>query len=318
MPSSTLCSPKLKILLTGASGFIGSNFVQKLHKKYDIVALVRKQSDINAIKNFCKIYVYDESKESLELLFSQYTFDGIIHLATLWLNRNQIDDAPKLIESNIGFGVLLLEYTKKHNISFFINTATFGSYCNSLSYRPSSLYAATKKAFEDIMFYYSLTCKQSVFTNLLLFNVYGNGDKGNRLFALLEKIAQSGEELAMSDGNQITDYSYIDDVIAGFENLIELTITNPSFCKDKIFALRGTQRKPLKEVVKLFEKTLGKKLHIKWGARANRELEIMTPWEGGELLPNWKQKFSLKEGFKNMLASNGGGGHTRSNHKSRI
>lgn len=41
---------KLKILLTGATGFIGTNFILKLHKKYEITALVRKNSNITRIK----------------------------------------------------------------------------------------------------------------------------------------------------------------------------------------------------------------------------------------------------------------------------
>ncbi|WP_300704116.1 NAD-dependent epimerase/dehydratase family protein [uncultured Campylobacter sp.] len=54
----------MKILLTGATGFVGTNFVLNLHKKYEIIALVRQSSDVSKIDKFCKIYRYDESIES--------------------------------------------------------------------------------------------------------------------------------------------------------------------------------------------------------------------------------------------------------------
>ncbi|HEG8210789.1 TPA: NAD(P)-dependent oxidoreductase, partial [Campylobacter coli] len=96
-------------------------------------------------------------------------------------------------------------------------------------------------------------------------------------------------------------YSHIYDVINGFDCLIELIQKDPEFCKNKIFSLKGKERKSLKEVVMLYEEVLGKKLNIKWGARPQRDLEIMIPWEGGEKLPNWEQKISLKEGFVKMI-----------------
>ena len=286
------------ILLTGATGFIGTNFVLQLHKKYEITALVRTSSDTSKIKSYCEIYCFMMRFHILDL-FETQQFDGVVHLATSFFLNHTIQDVKELIHSNIYFGINLLEACKLYTIPFFINASTFGSYCNSLSYRPASLYAATKKAFEDMMLYYSLT-SQTIFTNLLIYNVYGPNDT-KYLFSLLQKISQTNEELLMSDGSQIVDYSHVFDIVDGFDCLIELIQENPEFCKNKIFSLKGEERQTLKEVVTLYEKVLGKKLNIKWGARPLRELEIMTPWEGGETLPNWKQKITLQEGFKMMI-----------------
>lgn len=288
-------SNNLKLLLTGATGFVGMNFILRLHDKYDIAALVRTSSDVSKIESYCKIYRY-ENLDSISQLFQKERFDGVVHLASMVpTTSDPTNSIVPLIESNIIFGSMLLEVLTHHKVRFFINATTALCYCNSLSYRPASLYAATKKAFEDIILYYSLT-SQTLFTNLLIYNVYGPNDPSTRLFALLDTIAQSGEELLMSDGSQIVDYSHVFDIVDGFDCLIELIQENPEFCKNKIFSLKGKERQTLKEVVTLYEKVLGKKLNIKWGARPLRELEIMTPWEGGETLPNWKQKISLRGG----------------------
>ena len=294
---------KLKILLTGATGFVGTNFVLNLHKKYEIIALVRQSSDVSKIDKFCKIYRYDESIESIQRVFENEKIDGVVHLATRWLFAHNFDQIKGLIETNLEFGTYLLEFTKTKELKFFINSATFGSYCDSLTYRPANLYAATKKAFEDIMYYYSLSSK-TIFTSLLLFNNYGNYDT-KYLFSYLNKISKTNEELKMSDGSQIVDYSHILDVINAFDILIKLIQEKPNFCKDKIFSLKGKERKSLKEVVELYERILGKKLNIKWGAREKRELEITKPWEGGESLPGWEQKISLEKGFRMLLDEKG-------------
>ncbi len=289
-----------KILLTGATGFIGTNFVLQLHKKYEIIALVRQSSDISKIEQFCQIYRYDNEIESLLQDLRNFKIIGIVHLASIVpTSSNPANNFLSLVESNIIFGGYLLEIAKNLHLSFFINAATFGSYCNSLTYRPATLYAATKKAFEDIMEYYALI-SNCIFSNLVIFNVYGPNDTSLRIFNLLDRIAQSGEMLEMSQGDQIVDYSYVDDVVSGFDCLIELITQNPQFCKNKTFALKGKERKTLKDVILLYEKILGKKLNIKWGAREKRELEIMIPWEGGEKLPNWEQKISLEEGLRRL------------------
>lgn len=292
----------LKILLTGATGFIGTNFVLRLHHKYQITAIVRPSSDTSKIDKYCNIYQYDGDIQSLIDFCNQEKFDGVVHLAAYLSNSgHSYETISEIIYSNFTLGIEFLEATKQANISFFINTSTFGIYCNSITYRPSSLYSATKKAFEDMMQYYSLTSK-TIFTNILPFNIYGPNDiKGKLLFALLDRISQTDEVLQMSEGNQIVDYSHVYDVVDAYDTLIELITTNPKFCKDKIFSLKGKERKTLKEVVCLYEEVLGKKLNIQWGARPNRELEIMHPWEGGETLPNWEQKISLKKGFEMMI-----------------
>lgn len=299
---ATLQTNKPKILLTGASGFVGRNFINQLSKKYDITALVRESSDTKGLKN-CDIIKFS-NLDSLENTFKTHAFTGIVHLATLWSNTHNLESINSMMFSNITFGVYLLEMAKKYKLKFFINTATFASYANSLNYNPATLYAASKSAFIDIMRYFSLT-SECVFCSLLLFNVYGIGDRDERFVPLLLKAAKSRENLLLSDGLQIVDYSYISDVISGFDCLIDLLLSESNSCRDKIFALQGAQRMSLRAFVELFANILKKntnlELNITWGAREKRELEIMLPWEGGEKLPNWIQQVSLESGFSKLI-----------------
>ncbi|MCW1882515.1 NAD(P)-dependent oxidoreductase [Campylobacter coli] len=135
----------MKILLTGATGFIGMNFIERYCNKYDIVALVRKSSKIDKIKNKCKIYYYDENNEQILNSLKKENIQGVVHLATKWISTHNQNDIVHLINSNITFGVQLLEITQKLNVNFFINTSTFGSYCNSFIYRPQVYMLLQKK-----------------------------------------------------------------------------------------------------------------------------------------------------------------------------
>ena len=292
------------ILLTGASGFVGTNFILETHKKFNIIALVRKNSDISLIKNKCEIIRHSDNFQALNHIFTTHRIDGIIHLATKWTSNHTLNDIKTIIDTNILFGTQILEATKTHSIPFFINASSFGMFCNSNSYRPATLYAASKRAFEDIMRYYSLVAKSTIFCNLLIFNTFGLHDKTTRLFNLLDNIALNGGELDMSDGMQIVDYTHIKNVVWGFECLLDLIAQRPKFCKNKLFTLQSENRQTLCELVELYEKLLCKKLQINWGKRAKRELEITKPFSAGIKLPNWSEKVSLEDGLKDLISAN--------------
>ncbi len=57
----------------------------------------------------------------------------------------------------------------------------------------------------------------------------------------------------------------------------------------------------LKELSIIFEKATDTKLNISWGEREYREREVMLPWSKGNVVPGWKQQFSLAEAIKNTL-----------------
>ena len=305
----------MKILLTGATGFVGTNFVLNLHKKYEIIALVRQSSDVSKIDKFCKIYRYDNTIESIQKVFESEKIDGVVHLASLVLGgKNSISVIKDIIKANIEFPSLLLEIIYENPVKFFINTSSSFEYANSNEYKPSNFYAATKKAFYDITKYYSYML-ETKFAHLLLYDNYGKNDTRTKIFNLWKKIAQNGETLEMSKGEQKIDISHVDDVINGFDILIQLCLDN-KIKNNQIYTLEN-KRYTLKELASLFEKYSGLKLNIKWGAKPYRENEIFNPIsakDSKELkkLPNYKPKISLEEGIKmlisdNVLSSGGGG-----------
>ena len=295
----------MKILVTGANGFIGQNLVKVLlDKNYEVHCIVRVDSNTSNISQNITIFKYDQNIDGLIEYFNEQKFDGLIHLASLFLATHTKNDISNLIFSNIKFGTELLEACKVSDVKWFINTGTFWQNYENEDYNPVNLYASTKEAFENIAKYYTET-SNLIFTTIKLNDTFGANDTRNKVFNLWNKIAKSGETLEMSAGEQIIDISYIDDVVLAYEVLItHLSSDQKEDFKSKEFVVTNNEKYSLKELSKLFEEATNTKLSIKWGARPYREREVMIPYNNGEIVPNWKQKYTLKEAIKKTIGEN--------------
>ena len=158
----------MKILITGATGFIGQNLIKSLlNNNYNVYCITRIHSDLSKINSKVKIFQYDENIDLLIEFFQNEKFDGVIHLASLFLLNHTKDNISNLLSSNIKFGVELLEASKISKVKWFINTGTFWQNYNNEEYNPVNLYAATKEAFLNIAKYYTQT-SDLIFTTIKL------------------------------------------------------------------------------------------------------------------------------------------------------
>jgi nucleoside-diphosphate-sugar epimerase len=287
----------MKILITGATGFIGKNLIDILEKEHEIHVLVRPSSDI---ANFAHIFCFEDNIPALHSYLEEQQIDGIVHLASLFLSSHKDADIKNLIDSNIFLGSAIFEAAQNTNIKWFLNTGTFWQHYifNTQDYSPVNLYAATKQAFIDVAKYYMETSGIK-FVTLKICDTFGPNDTRSKIFNLWNKIAQSGEILAMSPGDQYIDILYIDDVVSGFICLIDLLNSNKKLESD--YALYAEKRYRLKELATVYQNITGKILNIQWGQRAYRTREVMCPWEAGNHLPGWKPKISMEEGILKTL-----------------
>jgi nucleoside-diphosphate-sugar epimerase len=292
----------MKILVTGSTGFIGQNLVKVLlDTNYAIHCIVRANSGTSNMSQKVTIFKYDENIDSLIDYFSEQKFDGVIHLASLFLASHTKNDISNLISSNIHFGTELLEASKTSNVKWFINTGTFWQNYHNEEYNPVNLYAATKEVFQDIARYYTET-SNLIFVTIKLNDTFGPNDTRNKIFNLWNKIAKNGECLEMSAGEQIIDTSYIEDVVSIYEILIQhLSSDQKQEFRNKEFVVTNSEKMSLKELSYVFEEATDTKLNIQWGARPYREREVMIPWEKGQVVPGWKQKYTLKVAIQKTL-----------------
>ena len=292
----------MKILVTGATGFIGSSLIRKLKSDYEVYAIARLSSNKDfLIKNEIQYYVDNGKTEELLGFLNKEKFDGIVHLASLFLNQHSLKDIEALVDSNILFSTRLLQTAVTSGVKWFINTSTFWQHYQNKNFSPVNLYAATKQAFEDIARYYMETTNIG-FVTIALNDTYGPGDTRPKLFTLWKDIAESGRALDMSPGEQEIDISYIDDVVDAYVKLISLLkFSELSEYKGKTYAVSSGERMSLRDIAKVFEKVSGKKININGGGKEYRKREVMKPWDLGEPVPGWKQKVTLEEGILKFL-----------------
>lgn len=289
----------MKILLTGSTGFIGQNLIKHLlDEHHSIITLIRPDSNTSALDKRASTVVYSGKIDDLITLFQNEHFDGVIHLASLFLAAHKSEDIFGLIHSNIQFGTELLEVCKQTQIKWFLNTGTFWQHYESDSYNPVNLYAATKEAFEVIAKYYTQT-SELIFTTIKLNDTFGPNDTRNKVFNLWQKIALSQESLDMSGGEQIIDISYIDDVVQAYDLLInQLNSPHKAKLNNRSFAISSPERMSLRDLAELYQKTTNSQLNINWGQRPYREREVMLPWEHGEPIPGWKPQYTLTQAIQ--------------------
>ncbi len=269
----------MNILVTGATGFIGSNLCRKLlEKNYKVHILVRETSKfeyLEDIKNKLSIYCWNEEIKELAKYLIENQIQCIFHLASYIKTEHVQEDIKKLIDSNILYGTNILEAMKYSNTKLIINTGTYWQHYNSEEYNPVDLYAATKEAFEKIIKYY-VEAENIRCITLKLFDTYGENDKRPKLINLLKKFADEKKVLDMSLGEQKLDLVHVDKVTDSFIKAFKLLEKNIDLRYDSYGVSSGKQIS-LRKIVENFEKESGKKILVNWGARPYRKREVMEP-----------------------------------------
>jgi len=288
----------MKLLVTGVTGFIGSHLVQRLVADgHSVHAVVRESSDPSRLAGATP-YVMTGDISDLITFMKEQQFDGVFHLASLFLARHRAEDIRGLIDSNVLFSSLLLESAVQADIPWFINTGTFWQHYENEPYNPVNLYAATKQAFEDIARYYLETSPIN-FVTLKLSDTFGPGDTRQKLVNLWMKTAQNGEAMKMSPGEQIIDISYVENVVDAFVRLLELLSgSSGSEYRGRSFAVSSGEAVSLRETASRFEEATDLELKIEWGGFPYRPREVMVPWTLGEPVPGWTPKVGFQEGIK--------------------
>jgi nucleoside-diphosphate-sugar epimerase len=287
----------MRVFITGGSGFIGSHLIRSfLGDGHAVGGLVRGLTKLpaDAIS-----LVYDGSTKSVVDAMQAFQPDVVVHLASKYLAAHEPKDIEGLVGSNILLGCQILEAMSKGRIGGLVNFGTSFQHYHTVDYNPVSLYAATKQAFEDLARYYVEAHGLRMLT-LKLSDTYGPADSRGKIIALLEKAGRTGQDLALSPGQQSVNFVHVDDVIRAVNVAIGRLKVGPG-SRMESFAVRGDELLTLRAFVSLFEDISGYQIRAEWGAREYRDREVMDPWLG-ETLPGWRPSIPLRDGLRQLLA----------------
>ncbi len=286
-----------QILITGGTGFIGKHLIRRLIKTgHNVTALIRPTSEVKDTPSIT-YRVYEGTYASVEAVFQKQSFDTVIHLASLAQYDCSPEQIAPMIETNITLGTLLLQAMKQYGCSHFINTSTYWQHYRGEAYQPICLYAATKKAFEDIIDFYTLDGTIRAIS-LTLYDVYGYEDPRNKLLNLLIKNRHVGKSFDLSPGEQKLQMTFIDDVVDAYIQAMNFLPNTPK--NHTIYGVYGQGTYTLKDIVAMLETLTGAPFSIQWGQKAYYPFQIMDP-SFGKKLPHWEAKVSLKEGLSIIL-----------------
>lgn len=288
-----------RALITGATGYIGSNLVHYLVKEgWDTHIITRRNSDLkelDAVLSEITVHHHDGTSSGMVKVMAHAKPEIVFHLASLFLAQHKTEDIEALISSNLVFSTQLVEAMAVNDVQYLVNTGTSWQHYNNEDYNPVNLYAATKQAFEDILAYY-IEAHGLKATTLALFDTYGPNDPRAKLIALLWKTAFTQQPLSMSPGEQMIDLVHIDDVMRAYtlavSSLRHQTVGHTHYGVSSGAPIR------LKDLVAVFQEATQTTLPITFGGRPYRPREVMVPWVKHQAVPKWKPQVPFEIGIQ--------------------
>jgi UDP-glucuronate 4-epimerase len=283
----------MKILVTGAAGFIGFHLVQRLlllghqvtgfdnlNDYYDVSLKEARLTILNALDGFVFVRGGLEIRSSVENLFETGQFDYVINLGAQAGVRYSLQNPHAYIESNMSGFINILEgcrHMKVKHLVYASSSSVYGANAtvpfsehHSVDH-PVSLYAATKKSNELMAHTYSHLFSLPT-TGLRFFTVYGPWGRPDMAYFSFTKAILEGRSIDVyNHGRMQRDFTFIDDIIEGVVRVMEhIPVPDPSWSPEKpdpatssapyrLYNIGNNQPVQLGRFIEVLEECLGKK-----------------------------------------------------------
>ena len=291
---------KKKVLITGATGFLGSSLLRRRELETQLYpTALKKGRDQGVTIEGMDLTNFSEVNKVIKKVKP----DIIYHLGAIVNLARDFQVAQKCIEVNIRGTLNLLEALRNIKLERFIfaNTEeTYGEgplpYHENQTVNPPSPYAVSKIAGEYFSKIYAKTFGFKLIS-LRIGTMYGPGQLKDRFIPQIIIRALKNEDIPLTSGKKKRDYVYIDDVVDALVLTKDVSLSGDFV----IVNIGGGVSYTLRELVKRILEITGSKSKILFGKIAERVLEadewLMDIDQARQLL-HWKPKTSLEEGIK--------------------
>ena len=326
----------MKILVTGAAGFIGFHTAKQLLERgetvvgldnfndyYDVSLKESRAALLDDFDNFKMVRIDLADRDAMESLFETEQFEKVVHLAAQAGVRYSIENPHAYISSNIVGTLHILEGCRHNNVEHLVYASSSSVYGANTTMpfsvhqnvdHPLALYGATKKANELMAHTYSNLYALPT-TGLRFFTVYGPyGRPDMALFLFTKNIIEGKPIDVFNYGNHKRDFTYIDDIVNGVIHCMDHTAqinedwdaANPdpgtSMAPYRLYNIGNQQPVELMDYIAAIEDCLGKK--------AEKNLLPLQPgdvpdtWADTEALVNdvgYQPSTPIEVGVKNFV-----------------
>lgn len=288
------------MLLTGATGFLGSHLLSNfLHRNHQIFITKRASTNLDRLfRRFGELEAWGTEKADLEKFFLTHPdIDAIVHAATDY-GRNSISPASTFW-ANEAFPITLIELAMHYNIGLFINIDTFFN-SRKGTYKHLAAYALSKRHFQEWGQYCSTTGTIE-FINLRLFHLYGPGDALNKFVPDMARRCLAGDEIDLTDGEQKRDFIHINDAVAAIITVLERAPKRGLGYRHYDVGTGAPMR--IRDFVETMNKLCGSKARLNFGALPTRKGEFQNTRAHAENLRalGWTPRVEIEEGIKSVI-----------------
>lgn len=291
-----------RILITGATGYIGRRVVAELAWRDDVEMLTLNRDPEKA----ARLMPYNNVRHAAAddwTLVRDFCPDVVLHLATFSTSADATELIPRLIESNITYGTQLLDALQCCPEMLFVNVGSFAEYRLGLTsgQRDAYLYTATKSAFRHMVDYYADKAGFKYIT-AVPYTVYGGRDTGKKLIDYVVESLTATEPVAMTPGMQQLDFVHVADIVRFFATVAE----HPDRIEPRHEYHLGTGiATTVRELATKVGQIAGRQPNILWGGREYRPLDVMLAVAPADEARNaiWRPQITLEQGIKEKLDS---------------
>ncbi|MGB3622760.1 MAG: NAD-dependent epimerase [Ketobacter sp.] len=283
----------MKVLVTGAAGFIGSTLSHKLLDRgdevigldnlndyYDVSLKEARLKRLQDRNGFTFVKASLEDRSAVEQMFKKEQPQKVVNLAAQAGVRYSIINPYAYIEANVVGFINILENCRNNKVEHLVYASTSSVYGSNTNMpfsvhdnvdHPVSLYAATKKSNELMAHTYSHLFNLPT-TGLRFFTVYGPWGRPDMALFLFTKAILEGKPIDVFNyGNHRRDFTYVDDIVEGVVRTLDnVAVPNPNWTGDKpdsatskgpyrLYNIGSNQPIELLRYIEVLEECLGKK-----------------------------------------------------------
>ena len=303
----------MKVLVTGAAGFIGSHLAERLAGRGDTVVGVdnfnnyydpeRKRRNAEAVRQTGATVLEADirDREKMLALFEEHRFDAVAHIAAMAGVRNSVANPALYMDVNLGGTQVLMDSSREFGVQNFVFASTSSIYGDTPNIpfqetdpclQPPQPYAAAKRAAELLGFTYHKLYGLN-FSATRFFTVYGPRGRPDMMPGLLAESLYYDRLIPLYEGDMRRDWTFVGDIVSG----VVLALDKP--LGYEIFNIGRGEPQPLADFIETIEAASGRKARLEPQPKLAADVYVTyADITKAQKLLGFEPKVSIREGIE--------------------